>query len=296
MIISASRRTDIPAFYGKWFMNRIRAGFCTVPNPFNPNQVSTVSLRPEDVDAIVFWTRNPRPLLPHLPELDDRGYRYYFLYTLLANPGEIDPGSPPVEAGMETFRELSRRVGPQRVIWRYDPVFLTTITDHEFHLRAYLRIATGLRGRATRSVVSIAHIYRKLQGRMRQLARRQITLLPDDREALAGLMRSLAQAAAENDMEIRSCADETGLEQFGIKPGSCVDEDLIRSVFGIGFEGKKDPCQRKQCGCAASRDIGMYDSCLYGCVYCYATTSFERARANHGRHDPASTSLLQRPA
>lgn len=292
MIISASRRTDIPAFYSEWFMNRIRAGYCLVPNPFNRNQVSRVSMKPQDVEVIVFWTRNPRPLLPHLSELDDRGYRTYFLYTLMANPRQIDPGSPPVEASAETFRKLSDRVGPERVIWRYDPIFFSSITDPAFHVRAFRNIAGELRGYTARSVVSIAHIYRKIQKRMEELGKQGIQLLPCDEDMLSFLMSSLAKISSENEMKIQSCADELDLQRFGILPGKCVDEVLISGVFGLDLEAKKDSCQRKNCGCVPSKDIGMYDSCLFGCIYCYATSSFERAKANHRMHDPGSPSLL----
>ncbi|MCX8024216.1 MAG: DUF1848 domain-containing protein, partial [Thermanaerothrix sp.] len=122
MIISASRRTDIPAFYTPWFIHRVRAGYCTVPNPFNHNQVSYVSLKPEDVDIIVFWTRNPAPLIPYLGELDARGLRYYFQYTIMENPRTIDKKSPPLQPAIETFVELSEKIGDERVIWRYDPI------------------------------------------------------------------------------------------------------------------------------------------------------------------------------
>jgi hypothetical protein len=292
VIISASRRTDIPAFYSEWFMNRVRAGYCLVPNPFNRNQVSRVSFAPVDVDAIVFWTRNPRPLLAHLDELDARNYRYYFLYTLLAYPRQIDPSSPALAAAIETFRELAARVGPDRVIWRYDPIFLSSITGPEFHLRAYQSIAKALEGYTKRSVVSIVQRYRKIEKRMAALAAEGIELLPWDDKDLAPLLRSLAEIAHGNDMEIRSCADELDLHNYGIQPGKCVDDELISRVFGLELESKKDNCQRKQCGCVASKDIGMYDSCLFGCLYCYATASFKRARANYRRHDPESPSLL----
>jgi hypothetical protein len=292
MIISASRRTDIPAFYSEWFMNRIRAGACRVPNPFNRSQISHVSLKPEDVDAIVFWSRNPRPLFPCLSELDDLGYRYYFLYTLMANPREIDPGSPPVEAAIETFRELSSRIGPQRVIWRYDPIFLSSVTDPEFHFGAYRNIADVLKGYTTRSVVSLAHMYRKIQKRVAKLKERGIEVLSYDRRTIGLLMDSLAEIASENKMEIRSCADELDLQSYGIRPGKCVDDELILRVFGLKVDIEKDACQRMQCGCVKSKDIGMYDSCLFGCLYCYATTSFERARFNYQSHDPKSPSLL----
>ena len=122
MIISASRRTDIPAFYSEWFMNRIRAGYCTMVNPYNRNQVSYVSLQPEDVDVIVFWTKNPLPLIHHLKELDDRGFRYYFQYTLTGYPVSIEPNVPGIDKEIDTFKKLSGLIGPAKVIWRYDPI------------------------------------------------------------------------------------------------------------------------------------------------------------------------------
>lgn len=288
MIISASRRTDIPAFYSRWFMNRIRAGYCLVPNPFNPAQISQVSLSPENVDVIVFWTRNPRPLFSYLAELNERGYRYYFLYTLMGNPREIDPGVPPVEAAIAAFQGLSQRIGPAKVIWRYDPIFLTSLTDLDFHRKTFQRIASALKGYTRRSIISVAHLYRKIQRRVRELEKRGVTLLePGD---LTGLMYSLAETASRNGMEIQSCADELNLP--GINPGKCVNDELISELFGLQPDLKKDSCQRKQCGCVESKDIGMYESCPCGCVYCYATTSIERATANYRRHDPRSPSLL----
>lgn len=292
MIVSASRRTDIPAFYSEWFMNRIRAGACLVPNPFNRAQVSRISLAPEDVDAIVFWTRNPHPLLPHLAELDGRGYRYYFLVTLMANPRRIDPGSPSLDAAVAAFTDLSGRIGPKRVVWRYDPVFLTGISDASFHIAAYRRIAAALKGYTVRSISSIMHPYRKTRKRISELASQGIDILPTDEESLSSLMGAFAEISSENGMEIHSCADELDLRRYGIMPGKCIDDGLISEVFGRHVEGTKDPCQRKACGCAPSRDIGMYDSCPAGCIYCYAVASFERAKANHERHDPLSESLL----
>ena len=291
MIISVSRRTDIPALYSQWFMNRIRAGYCLVPNPFNPSQISRVSLAREDVDVIVFWTRNPRPLLQYLTELDDRGYPYYMLFTLMANPREIDPGLPPVDSTIKTFQDLSQRIGPDRVIWRYDPIFLTSITDLDFHQRTYRHIAGALKGYTKRSILSLAHLYRKIQKRLRELEKRGVQLL--EQKDLASLMGSLAEIATQNGMVIQSCADELNLP--GITHGRCVDGELISKVFGLNLELKKDSCQRKQCGCVESKDIGMYESCPCGCVYCYATTSIERARANHRMHDPRSSSLITYP-
>ena len=296
MIISASRRTDIPAFYAEWFMNRIRAGYCTVPNPFTRSQVSMVSLKPEDVDVIVFWTRNPRPLFPHLAELDRRGYRYYFQYTVLDNPRLIDHKSPPVETAIATFKELAGMAGIDRVIWRYDPIVLSEATPTEFHIAAHARIAEALAGYTSRNVISIMDVYRKAQSRLAQLGKAGIVVedieSDDASPHLPELMPQLAATAQACGMEIVSCAEELDLLQYGVKPGKCVDDDYIARVFGLRLDGKKDSTQRKACGCIVSKDIGMYDSCLFGCQYCYATSSFERARLNHDRHHTDSPSLI----
>lgn len=295
MIVSASRRTDIPAFYAPWFMNRIRAGYCTVPNPFNRRQVSTIALRPEDVDIIVFWTRNPRPLFDGLAELDARGYRYYFQFTLLDNPRQIDPKTPSVAAAVVTFRELAARIGSERVIWRYDPIVLSNATGPDFHLERYAQIAGQLRGYTQRSVISVMDMYRKAAKRLEALAPQGIVIEGADAgqaPEFARLMTGLAHIAAENGMEIQSCVEELDLMRFGIRPGKCIDDDYIARVFGLQLTLGKDPSQRAACGCVASRDIGMYDACLFGCTYCYATGSFARAGENYASHDPAGESLL----
>jgi len=294
MIISASRRTDIPAFYTPWFINRLRAGYCTVPNPFNRSQVGRVSLLPQDVDVIVFWTRNPRPLLPFLDELDERGYRYYFQYTLMDNPKSIDPHCPPLEEGIATFQALAARLGAPRVIWRYDPIVFSTLTPPDFHLERYARLATALRGCTLRSVISIMDEYPKIMKRLKVLAEQGAKLLHPDpqQDWLRDCIRGLASIASASGMEITSCAEELDLAPLGVLPGKCVDDDYIRRTFGIHVDSQKDPSQRKACGCVTSRDIGMYDSCLFGCQYCYATGSFATARRNHEQHDPASPSLV----
>jgi hypothetical protein len=300
MIISASRRTDIPAFYAPWFINRIRAGYCTVPNPFNAHQVRRVSLQPEDVDVIVFWTRSPRPLFPYLAELDALGYQYYFQYTLLGYPPEIDPHSPSRQASLDTFRALAERVGPQRVIWRYDPIVFTERTPPEFHRDQYARIAKELNGYTKRSVISILTVYPKIRRRLERMARQGASLTPPGEGNdgwysaawFADLMRDLSSIAVDYDLEVTSCAMEVDLASYGIFPGKCVDDEYIAEVFGLDVVHTKDPGQRNACGCVISRDIGMYDSCLFGCRYCYATSSFARARKNHASHDPRSPSLL----
>lgn len=295
MIISASRRTDIPAFYPDWFMNRINAGYCAVPNPFNRNQVSYISLKPDEVEAIVFWTRNPAPLMPHLKELDEKGFDYYFQLTLVNNPKQIDPHSPSLEKAVDVFWQLSDQIGPERVIWRYDPIFLSSITPISYHIDHYARIAENLQGYAVRSVISFVDDYRKASKRIRDLAQKGIEVHPSEKLMFTDIKEfvpELVKAATNNGMELQSCAENINLIPLGVKPGKCIDDDLVRNLFHYDATSKKDPSQREECGCAISRDIGMYDSCLFGCVYCYATQSFELARKNHSEHRPDSPSLV----
>ena len=292
MIISASRRTDIPAFYAEWMVRRLKEGYCTVANPFNRNQVTRISLKPEDVDAIVFWTRNPRPLIPYLDELDSRAYKYYFQFTILGYPREIDPKCPPAETAVQAFCEISRRLGPGRVVWRYDPIVLSEITSPSYHQDNFRRLAEALRGHTRRVVVSIVDMYRKIESRLKKLEGTPAEVRPCDPGDLAPLMRGLARLAGDNGMEIVSCAEEVDLRPFGILPGKCVDDRVIAEAFGIEVPATKDPAQRKACGCVVSRDVGMYESCLFGCNYCYATKSFDQAKANYESHDSNSPSLL----
>jgi hypothetical protein len=300
MLISASRRTDIPAFYTPWLLNRLREGYCTVPNPFNARQVQRISLRPEEVEAIVFWTRHPRPLLTHLDELDARGYRYYFQYTLLDYPRLIDQNNPPFAAKVETFRELATALGPGGVIWRYDPIVLTEATPPAFHLETFGRIAETLQGYTHRAVISLLTPYAKIARRMQAVAQGGAPLLPTNGGSgplfaapwLADMLTQMAAIARDHGMVVVSCASELDMSAFGIRPGKCIDDELLRDLFGLEVSHTKDPGQRRTCGCVISKDIGVYDTCTFGCQYCYATSSFARAQSNHARHDPQFPSLL----
>ena len=295
MIISASRRTDIPAFYTRWFMNRIHAGYCTVPNPFNLNQVSRVSLLPEDTEVIVFWTRNAAPLLPHLTKLDQQGYRYYFQYTLLDYPRELDPKTRPAKSNINTLKRLSDQIGSEKVIWRYDPIVFSDATGVSFHLAKFSEIAKKLHGYTRRVVISIMDPYRKAGKRLRLLNENGFNIIFDfntESQRFKKMISTMRDIAESYQMEITSCSEEINLADLGVKRGKCIDDDLIKQVFNIDVTHKKDPYQREACGCVVSKDIGVYDTCLYGCQYCYATQSFKRSKLNFKQHDPTSPSLI----
>lgn len=265
-IISASRRTDVPAFHAAWFMARVREGACQVRNPFNAAQVAEVSLRPEDVAAMVFWTRDARPLLPLLPELTDRGFAYYVHYTLTGYPRVLEPRVPAMDDAVAVMQELSALLGPERVIWRYDPIFFTTLTPPAYHVEHFAHLARLLRGTVTRVKVSFFDAYR---GADRRLAATGIPPVPCP--DLAPVMHGLADAARAAGLQMESCAERVDLTPYGILPGKCIDDALLARLFGLTLPTRKDPGQRPHCGCIPSKDIGSYNTCAHGCVYCYAT-------------------------
>ncbi|BCR03037.1 hypothetical protein DESUT3_01060 [Desulfuromonas versatilis] len=297
-IVSVSRRSDIPAFYADWFMNRIREGFAWVPNPFNPAQISAVSLHPQKVACLVFWTRDPRPLLAHLEELDRRGQRYYFQVTLTGLPDFLEPGVPRSAELVAAIRALSRRLGSERVIWRFDPIVLWEAASEERSIQSFARLAGALRGYVQRCVFSFAHYYRQVKTRLERAPDTTNLRFLDPGELSpkqAGLLKgrvgaALADEAAKNGMELFACAEKVDLRPFGIRSARCIDGELIRQLFGLELVQRKDPGQRPECGCLQSVDIGIYGSCRHGCLYCYAAV--DRALAGGKAHDPRSPLLL----
>ena len=271
MIISASRRTDIPAFYTDWFLRRIEEQYCIVANPFNPRQVARVSLAPADVDAIVFWTKDARPLVPHLDRLNILGYRYYFQYTVNGYGELFEPHVPPLDECIDTFCELAAKIGPDKVIWRYDPIVISNKTDVEYHKERFAGILDKLRSATQRVVVSFVDDYRKAAAQFRQLMREgvavRLTPGPDEVEKLSGF---IGLYAAAHGIEAFSCAEALDLQSFGIRRGKCIDDALLEKLFGIRVGSAKDRSQRPECGCIAAKDIGVYGTCRHGCRYCYA--------------------------
>lgn len=294
MLITVSRRTDIPAFYTPWFLNRLRAGYCAVPNPFNAGQISRFDLRPEAVDVLVFFSRSYQPLLPHIDEMDRRGYRAFYHATLVDYPKPLEPLSSPRKLRLRSIVELSDRVGPDLVAWRYDPIVFSNLTPPDFHRRAFETIAAALRGKVFRVVISLLDRYPKVSRRLDALRQQGLVVASpeDDVQDFLALAPDLAEIAARRGMEIEACAEAIDLSPLGIRKGHCVDGEYLARRFDLDLSVEKDPAQRPDCGCARSRDIGSYNTCLFGCVYCYATASFESARQRYAAHDPDSPSLV----
>ena len=273
MIISASRRTDIPAFYAEWFMQRLYEQQCIVVNPFNRKQKTTVSLHPADVDAIVFWTKNAEPLIKYLPEIERIGYRFYFQYTVTSYDELFEPKVPPLHQRIITFRNLAAAIGPERVVWRYDPIILSNLTDESFHSERFTYILGELKDYCCRVVISFVDDYRKAAINFRRLADKGINVrLIKKKEEAAGLVTSMARAARAAGVPIYSCAEPFDWSCYGVGAGKCIDDDLLFRLFNISVKFGKDKNQREACGCIKSKDIGQYETCQHGCAYCYAVT------------------------
>ena len=282
MIISASRRTDLPAYYSDWLYERLRQGEVLVRNPMNPRRVSRVSLRPEDVDGLVFWTKNPAPMLGRLAQLD--GYAYYFQFTLTAYGPDVEPHVQTKEKTAEcAFKRLSEAIGPGRVVWRYDPIFLSEGYTFDDHLRSFAALAQRLQGYSDTCVISVLDFYRGTAKHMAGLGLNPF--LPARQEAMAA---ALAEIAGAYGFSLESCAEQLELAQYGIRHGRCIDPERLGRILRCPLRPEKEKNQRPACGCAPSVDIGAYDTCPGGCLYCYA----DHGRTRAARCDPASPLLL----
>jgi DNA repair photolyase len=330
VIISASRSTDIPAFYAKWFINRLQAGYCVWYNPFNqqPMYVSFANCK-----VVVFWTKNPKPIIPYLHELDERDIHYYFQFTMNDyNKESFEPHVPPIEKRIETFKELSQKIGKERVIWRFDPLIVTPqLSPHEL-LKRIWNIGNQIKGYTGKLVFSFVDIngYRKVQSNLIKETESFSKENIEDSEFTPEQMNEIADGLAkcrdtwEKDgwkISLATCAEQIDLEQYDIEHNRCIDGELMKRIFAedkdliyylnfgklpeksILFDSEtnlklvlpeklKDKGQRKVCGCMISKDIGMYNTCSHFCVYCYANASKEAIKKNLSLYNIENESII----
>lgn len=288
MIISASRRTDIPAFYSRWFFNRLEQGFVMVRNPMNPFMIRKIDLYPNLVDGIVFWSKNPRPMMDRLDLL--KPYPFYFLFTITPYGPDLEKNLPAKEQIIDTFIELSQRIGREKVIWRYDPILLSDRIDDDFQRRSFEYMASRLHSYTERCIISFLDMYKKCE---RNLKGFNIKIL--DSDDMRRLAKILGEIARQYNLEIVSCAEEMDLQEMGINHGKCIDDELLSRICGRRLALKKDPHQRKTCRCVESIDIGTYDTCPHHCLYCYANSHALAVERNAALHDPTSPFLFDLP-
>lgn len=294
MIISASYKTDIPTFYGEWFVNRLRAGFCKMVNPYN-RRIMRVSLLPEAVEGIVFWTKNVGPFIKYLPEVTRRGFPFVLQHTITGYPRALEQAVVDAPRAIESMRQVANAFGPRVCVWRYDPIVDSSLTPRDFHLENFSRIARALEGATDEVVVSFAQLYKKtMRNTDFAAAEHDFTWANPADEWKKSLAGELASIASGHGIRFTVCSQP----QF-IVPGCyearCVDADRLADVIGSPIKACLKG-NRKECGCFESRDIGEYDTCPHGCVYCYAVQNQTLAKSRYKLHDPMGEALFPLPA
>ncbi len=287
MIISATRRTDIPSFYGEWFVNRLKEGYVLIQNPYNNDRYSKAYLTTNDVDVIVFWTKNPRPFLKYLPEIDKMGYTYYFEFTITPYGREAELNLPDKEILLDTFISLAEKLGKHRMVWRYDPIIIDDLYTIEYHTERFSYMAKMLKNSTERCVLSFVYRYKNVMARMGKDPTYHMT-----KPNIYKLAEILSGIAKENGLEIFTCAENIELEKYGINHGACIDKSIIEKVLGCNITNIRDKNQRPECLCLESIDIGTYNCCANGCNYCYALQNEKTSIANMKRHNPNSAVLI----
>jgi hypothetical protein len=273
MIISASRRTDIPAFYPQWMIHRLKAGFVYVVNPMNRKQVSKIALTPDAVDCIVFWTKNPVAMIPFLSDIS--GYNYYFQFTVTPYGNDIERNVPSKESMIATFKHLSDLIGPEKVVWRYDPIFITGTYTLEMHINAFRWMLQQLQGYTERCSISFLDVYAKTEKNLKGTDYRVLSI-----QEIMIFAAEISGSAREAHIRVETCAEAIDLSQFNIHKGRCIDTKLIEKISGRTISAGKDKAQRPLCGCSRSIDIGRYRTCPHECLYCYANNNIARVTSN----------------
>ena len=284
MILNTGCRTDIPAYYGEWFYNRIREGFVLARNPYRPEQVLKYRLDPAVVDALCFCTKNPQPMLSRLGELN--AFRQFWFVTVTPYGREIEPLVPEKARVLESVRQLSAWVGERAVGWRYDPVFITERYSLEYHLRSIERMSAALSGYVNSCVVSFIDLYEKTRRNFPQAK----AVSPDEQKRL---IQAFVEIGRKHRISIRTCCENADLAQYGADVSGCMTRAVLEKALDCRLnvpKSKKSP--RAECDCLLGADIGMYNTCPHGCVYCYANYDRRTVEQNFQQHDPHSPLLI----
>lgn len=283
MILNTGSRTDIPAYYSDWFYNRIQAGYVLVRNPYYPTQITKYLLNPEVIDIIVFCTKNPLPMIDRLSLLAD--FDTFWFVTITAYEQDIEPYVPPKEQVINSFCRLASLVGSKRMSWRYDPVFITDQYSIEYHIEQFGRMAEALSGYTDQCVVSFIDLYEKTKRNFRGI--RSVTALEQER-----LIAGFSQIAKANGMQIHLCCENAGLVRENVDADGCMSKAVLEKALGCRLNVPKKRLARSECSCLLGADIGAYNTCGHGCLYCYANYDRETVVKNRKLHNAASPLLI----
>ena len=283
MIINTGCRTDIPAFYPKWLMNRIREGYVMVRNPYNPNQVTKYSLNSDVVDCLAFCTKNPEPILKYLDEL--KIYRQFWFVTITPYGKDIEPNVPNKKKVIESFKKLSKYVGINSVFWRYDPIFLNDEYTVSKHIEVFERFAEELKGYTKSCTISFLDLYEKVK-------RNAPNIRPPSKKEQIEIAKAFVKIGKQNNIEIKSCCEGKFLSEYGVDSEGCMSRDTVEKSIGMHLSPPKRKNIRETCNCLMGNDIGSYDSCGHLCEYCYANANKRLVMENMKKHIETSPFLI----
>ena len=283
MIINTGCRTDIPAFYSKWLMNRIREGYVLVRNPYNPINVTKYSLSPDVVDCLAFCTKNPEPMLKYMDELNI--YKQYWFVTITPYGKDIEPNVPDKEKVIESFKKLSKHIGINSIGWRYDPIFIGAGFNVNKHIECFEKMAKKLNGYTHDCTISFLDLYEKVKKNSPELK-------PPTNDEQIAIAKAFSKIGKENNMIIHGCCEKTFLKDYELDISGCMSKEIVEKAIGYSLNPPKLKTIRKNCNCLMGNDIGAYNTCLHLCKYCYANYNKELVLENIRKHDDNSPFLI----
>ena len=283
MILNTGLRTDIPGFFSEWFYNRIEDGFVYVRNPYAKNQIYSYRLDPELIDCIIFCTKNPKPMFENLEKIDK--FNQYWHITITPYEKEIEPNVPPINDVLESFKYLSKKLGKENVTLRYDPIFINEKYTLEKHIESFEYIINSLSGYTTEAIISFIDLYEKTKRNFPKA--REVT--KDERLKIG---KEFARIGNENNIRIKTCVEGTELDKFGIDSSGCMTKEVIERAINKNLNIPKQKARNGECYCLLNNDIGEYNTCGHGCLYCYANSNKRLVKRNLKLHDPKSPILI----
>ena len=261
MIISASRRTDIPSLHTKWFLNRLKEEYVITQNPISKNNFYKIPLNKNIVDIIVFWSKNPN--IDFLKEVRDLGYEFYLHFTITPYNKNIERNIPDKNLLIKNFQIIIKLFGKEKIIWRYDPIILNDDFDANYHINNFKNFADSLNGYTDECIFSFVQIYSKIKNNIKNI---------NDNDKLL-LIENMKEISEKNNIKLKSCSqDFDNITNIRVEKSACIDKERIQKILGYYIKEKKDKSQRKLCNCIESIDIGIYNTCTNGCIYCYANS------------------------
>lgn len=282
MILQTGMRTDIPAFYSEWFMNRVHEGYVLVRNPYHTEQVTRYEINPEVIDLIAFCTKNPAPMMPYIQELKD--YGQYWFVTITPYEKELEPNVPPKADVIKNFQKLSDMVGVNSIGWRYDPVLINSKYTVDYHISAFERMAEQLSGYTETCIISFVDLYEKVRRNAPE-----IRAVSDSEQVV--IAKSFTEIGKSYGITIKGCHESKTLAKYDVDMSGCLNKDVYEKALGVALNLPKKKSQR-DCNCFFGTDIGAYNSCGHFCRYCYANANIQSVKRNMMHHNPKSPFLI----